>query len=174
MKRMSVVIAVMVSLAVIGFAGCASGPERDPDAFFTINFADWGLPTRNAVAFGGQWADFLIQFPDEIHDTNFRNFSRVTIRANAFNADGELLPAGDDMMMVTVILDMSGDIRGPEGGPGPNTPLKEFNVGGSMGTVHTRRGTPLRLTRAPEGILFQNSNAIVRYIEVTEITFHNR
>jgi len=173
MKRVGIVTAVVVSLAVVGFMGCAGGPERDPDAFFTVDFAGWGLQTRNAAPLGGQWADFLIRFPDEIHDIDFRAFSRVTIRANAFNADGEPLQ-GDDLMMVTVIYDMAGDIRGPEGGPGPNTPLKEFNVGGSMGTVHTRRGTPLRLNRAPEGVLFQNSNAIVRYIEVVEITFHNR
>jgi len=173
MKRMGIVAAVMVSFAVIGFTGCASGPERDPDAYFAIDFEGWGLARRNAVPLGAQWADFLIRFPDEIHDIDFRAFGRVTIRANAFNADGEPL-AGDDLMMVTLIYDMAGDIRGPEGGPGPNTPLKEFNVGGSMGQVHNRRGVPVRLTRAPEGILFQNSNAIVRYIEVVEVIFHNR
>jgi len=172
MKRMGVVAAIVVSLAVIGFTGCASGPERDPDAYFTIDLS--GFQTRNQVAFYRQWDDFFITFPDGFPGVDFNDFSRVTIRAVAFDAYGEPLPPGDSMIMVTLIYDMGGDQRGPAEGPGPNTPLKEFNVGGSMGTVHTRRGSRLTLNREPGGILFQNANAIVRYIEVQEITFHNR
>jgi len=173
MKRMGIVAAVVVSLAVMGFTGCASGPERDPDAFFTVDFAGLGLHTRNQVALGGQWADFLIAFP-EFPGVDFNDFSRVTIRALAFDAEGQSLPPADSMIMVTLIYDMGDDIRGPAEGPGPNTPLKEFNVGGGMGSVHTNRGVRLTLRRAPGGILFQNANAIVRYIEVQEVTFHNR
>jgi len=173
MKRMGIVAAVAVSLAVIGFTGCASGPERDPDAFFTIDFDGLGLATRNPVALGGQWADFLIALP-EFPGVDFNDFSRVTIRALAFDVDGQPLPPADSMIMVTIIYDMGGDIRGPAEGPGPNTPLKEFNVGGGMGSVHTNRGARLTLNRAPGGMLFQNANAMVRYIEVQEVTFHNR
>jgi hypothetical protein len=75
--------------------------------------------------------------------------------------------------MVSLIYDLKGDIRGPEMGPGKNTPLKEFNVGGVSGSVSSEKGVRITLTQQPGAILFQNSNAGVKFIEVTEITFHN-
>jgi len=174
MKRTGKVTAVVVALtlAAVGFMGCAGGPERDPDAFFTVDFEALGLPIRSGPL-AGNWADFLIPFP-EFEGVDFNDFGRVTIRAVAINEEGNVMPPADSMIMVTLIYDLGGDIRGPAEGPGPNTPLKQFNVGGPMGTVHGNRGVALNLNRAPGGILFQNANAAVQYIEVLEVTFHNR
>ncbi|MCL2600240.1 MAG: hypothetical protein FWD88_03565 [Treponema sp.] len=176
MKKFGVVLMALMAAAIIGFAGCASGPRQPPGPAaepFTIDFEGLGIQTRNEEAFTQRWDDFFIRFP-EFPGVNFTAFSRVTIRVNYFDIDGNQIEHADDLAMVTLIYNPAGDWRGPEDGPGPNTPLKQFNIGGDWGSVHTYRGSIVRLTQAPGGVLFQNSQLRVRYIEVTEITFHNR
>jgi hypothetical protein len=139
----------------------------------TVNLST--LPfTRNAEPLTARWGDVLIRFPAWPANVDWTRFNRVIIRAKYFNAEGNEIRQQDDHVMVTLIYNPEGDIRGPEMGPGPNTPLKAFNVGGGSSTVHTDRGAPIRLERAPGAILFQNANANVRFIEVTEITFFRR
>jgi len=77
--------------------------------------------------------------------------------------------------MVSVIYDVTGDIRGPDMGPGPNTPVKEFNVGGSSGRIHKNAGLKIKFNKAPQAVLFQNTEAgkNVAFIEMTGMIFHN-
>jgi len=175
MKKFGVVLGVLVVGMALGFAGCAGGPRHAPGEGpeFAVDLVAYEIQTRNEEALAGRWADFMILLP-EFPDVDFTQFSRVTIVANYFDADGEQLAHQDDMVMVTLIYDPSGDIRGPEMGPGPNTPLKQFNVGGGSGSVHRERGSILRLTRQPMAVLLQNASPAVRYIELVELTFHNR
>ena len=176
MKKIAFALVSLVVAAAIGFVGCAGGPRPaagPPPEPFSIDFEALGIPTRNEEAFTQRWDDFFIALP-EFPEIDFTRFSRVTMTANYFDIDGNMLEHADDLVMVTIVYDPAGDWRGPPDGPGPNTPLKQFNVGGPFGSIHTERGSILRLTRAPGGILFQNSQLHVRYIEVTEITFHNR
>jgi len=175
MKKFGLVLVTLMVVAAIGFVGCAGGPRHAPGEGpeFSFDLEGLGIQTRNEEALAGRWADLLIMLP-EIPDVDFTAFSRVTIVANYFNEAGEQIPHQDDMVMVTLVYDPAGDIRGPEMGPGPNTPLKQFNVGGGSGSVHRERGSILRLTRQPMAVLLQNANAMVRYIELVELTFHNR
>jgi|GEM_PF-1346285 len=152
----------------IAFQGTETGAGE-----FAIDFEDLNLPIRNEETLAVRWDDFMIRLPD-FPDVDFTAFSRVTIRATAFDADGEEFPPDNDLIMVTIMYDLEGDWRGPDLGPGPNTPLKQFNVGGPAGNVHTEEGVPISLTQAPGGILFQNLILDVSYIEVLEVTFHNR
>ena len=130
--------------------------------------------TRNAEPFTKRFDDFLIRFPAFPANINWSNFDRVIVRARYFNAAGNEIRQQDDRAMVVLIYDPAGDIRGPEMGPGPNTPLKQFNIGGGSGSVHRDGGSAIRLDKAPGAILFQNSHADVRFIEVDEITFFKR
>jgi len=174
MRKFAVVLSVLVVGAAAGFVGCGTGQPARPTAEpFTIDFAALGIQTRNEEAFTQRWDDFFIRLP-EFADVDFTAFSRVTIRVDYFDIDGNPIEHADDLAMVTLIYDPAGDWRGPDDGPGPNTPLKQFNIGGDWGSIHTYRGSIMRLTRAPGGILFQNSQLHVRYIEVVEVTFHNR
>jgi hypothetical protein len=116
----------------------------------------------------------LILLPASSLPTDFSQYTRITITASYFKADGEELPQADAMVMVTLVYDPDGDIRGPSMGPGPNTPLKEFNVGGFSGIVNTDRGSRLALRQAPGAVLFQNnSGSPVAFIELTSLVFHN-
>jgi len=177
MKKMGIVFVTLMVAATIGFVGCGGTPRAPavpPAEPLTVDLSLLA-EVRNPVAFTQRWDDFLIVFPEGMFDgVDFRAFQRVTITANYFDIDGNQLDHGDDLVMVTLIYDPLGDLRGPPDGPGPNTPLKQFNVGGPFGSIHTERGSIMRLTRTPGAVLFQNSQLHVRYIEVTEITFHNR
>jgi hypothetical protein len=174
MKKIGIVLAIIVGMALLG---CPTTPEPAPAptaaATVTSYSVDIGsLPLkRNAKAFTKNYDDLLIEFPKFPVDVT--QFKRITINAKYFDAAGKEIPQGDTNAMVTLVYDPKGDLRGPEGGPGKNTPLKEFNVGGASGAVSGEKGSRINLSQQPGAILFQNSNNNVKFIEVTEITFHN-
>ena len=176
MKKIGIVLlAFVVALALLG---CPSQPPPAAPApaaaaaltSYSVDINSLPLK-RNAKAFTKNYDDLLITFPTFPVDVT--QFKRVTINAKYFDASGKEIAQGDSNAMVVLIYDPKGDIRGPEMGPGKNTPLKEFNVGGASGAVSGEKGTRINLTQQPGAILFQNSNANVKFIEVTEITFHN-
>jgi len=191
MKKFGVILAALVILSFVGCAssggggssGGASGGGAAPYSIdlSTVQAANWvratkaiGTPTsgrRNVSPFGAQYDGVLIILPQL--PTDVTTYSRVTIKCKYFNSDGEEIPQGDSQAMVVMAYDINGDLEGPEMGAGRNTPLKEFNIGGFSGQVSTDRGTRIILSQNPGGILFQCSNASVKFIEVTEVTFHN-
>jgi hypothetical protein len=130
--------------------------------------------TKNANAFTKNYDDFLITFPAWPSNINWSNFNRIIVKVKYFGANGNEIRQADGQAMVVLIYDPAGDIRGPEMGAGPNTPLKEFNLGGGSSSLHRDAGGRLNINKAPGAILFQNSNVNVRFIEVQEITFFRR
>jgi len=126
---------------------------------------------KNTSPFLRKYDNLLFLFPEFPVDVT--KYKRVTINCKYYNSANEEVPQADTKAMVTLILDVKGDLRGPDMGPGKNTPLKEFNVGGFSGLVSTDKGTRITLSQPPGAILFQNSDDLVKYIEVTQITFHN-
>jgi hypothetical protein len=175
MKKIGIVLAIVVGLTFI--VGCASKPPAEPAPAAAAGPASYSvdinsLPIkRNAKAFTKNYDDLLIEFPKFPVDVT--QFKRITINAKYFDAAGKEISQGDSNAMVVLVYDPKGDIRGPEMGPGKNTPLKEFNVGGASGLVSGEKGVRINLSQQPGAILFQNSNVNVKFIEVTEITFHN-
>jgi len=182
---MKKICAILVVLVVLGLVGCASSSSGG-DAPYSVNLSrlravrlgpgdvvgePTGLSVRNRNAFTKNYDDLFILFPSDMPDVT--KYQRVTIRCKYFNEAGEEITQGDGNAMVTLIYDINSDKRGPEVGPGPNTPLKATNIGGFSGEVSTDRGVRITLSQKPAAILFQNSNAGVKFIEVTEITFHN-
>jgi len=129
---------------------------------------------RNTAPFTQNYDDLFIVLPEFPVDVT--QYQRITIRAKYFNDKGEEIAQGDGQAMVSVIEDIndSANIRGGGAeGSYKNVPLKEYNVGGYSGVSSKDRGSRIRYTRAPGGILFQNSNANVKFIEVSAIVFHN-
>jgi hypothetical protein len=130
-----------------------------------------GKGAKNATAIPARWDGVLFAFgalPDSI-----TSFKRVTINAKYYDASGKEIAQGDGKVMVVVAYDLKGDLKGPEMGAGRNTPLKEFNVGGASGLVSGEKGVRINLAQAPGGVLLQAADAAVKFIEVTQITFHN-
>jgi hypothetical protein len=181
MKKLGVILAV---IAVLGLVGCAStkgggGAAVEPYSVdlktlkvVALDGTPIGGTVRNPAPFTKQYDDLMILFAP-FPDLNWSAFTRITIKADCYDGDGNPIAPADGNMMVSLIYDIKGDIRGPDMSHGPNTPLKEFNVGGYSGTIHKERGARSRLTKAPQAVLFQSSNTTVKFIEVTEITFHS-
>jgi hypothetical protein len=186
MKKFGIIF--VVALVVFGLVGCGSSGGKkaagdSPDPFFvdlsTLTVTDLdgnpigeGGVVKNPVAFTKNYDDMMIlfNFPAGFDITAY---SRITVKVDVFNADGGVIPPADTNAMVSLIYDIKGDIRGPDMGPGKNTPLKEFNVGGGSSSISRARGFPVRLSQNPQAILFQNSNIGVKFIEVKEICFHD-
>ena len=129
---------------------------------------------RNTAAFTKNRDDFLVRFPAFPDNINFSQYTRLIVRIKYFDAGNNEISQDDGQAMATLIYDPSGDIRGPENGPGPNTPLKTFNIGGPSSSISRDTGMVLRINSAPAAILFQNTSINVKYIEISEITFIKR
>ena len=193
MKKLGIIISILAMLAV---AGCASSGGKSSSGggegdFYTVDLSTvkvhallpgdiLGEPTggtvKNLTPFTKNYDDLFIIFPQFPVDVT--KFSRVTIRAKYYDANGEEIPPGDGNAMVSIIEDVnvkdSKLIRGGAAeGVYPNIPFKQYNTMGFSGTAHTDKGARVRFSKAPGGVLFQNSNLGVKYIELTEFTFHN-
>jgi hypothetical protein len=178
MKKLSVIIAVM---ALLAFAGCASGGGKAVDPAdlppYAVDIST--LPVvKNEKPFTKNYDDFMVRLPDFPVDVT--KYQRMTIRAKVFNAAGEQIPFEySQNCMVSVIINPDvpdAQIRTE----GPNVPLKEFNVAPDFvpsrqaSDVSSDRGVRVRLTAPPKALLFQNAGDQVKFIEVTEIVFHNQ
>ncbi|MDR2597007.1 MAG: hypothetical protein LBC76_06780, partial [Treponema sp.] len=129
---------------------------------------------KNDKPFSKAWDDLLIELPADALPSDFSKYTRFTVTCKYYNAGGVEIEQGDSNVMVSMIYDLKGDIRGPANGPGANTPVKEFNVGGFSGLIHKDRGIRVTFSQAPQAILFQNnSGSAVAFIELTSIVFHN-
>jgi len=185
MKKLGVILAIF---AVLSFVGCASsggggGGGASGEGYSvdlgTVKVSTWTRASKkftdpeagvkNTIPFATIYdgALFVLDLPDEV-----TSYARITINAKYFNAEGTELNQADGNAMVVLVYDINGDLEGPEMGAGRNTPLKEFNLGGFSGQVSTERGSRVNLNQKPGGVLIQASNAGVKYIELTEITFH--
>jgi len=178
MKKLGVVLAI---LAIVALVGCGSGTTGGAtasgggggEAPFKVDLTK--LPkVKNEKAFSKAWDDLLIELPASALPSDFSKYTRFTVTAKYYNAAGVEIEQGDSNCMVSMIYDLKGDIRGPANGPGANTPVKEFNVGGFSGLIHKDRGIRITFSQAPQAILFQNnSGSAVAFIELTSIVFHN-
>jgi hypothetical protein len=131
-----------------------------------------GTILMNDEPFPKNYADLMVLIP-EMPGVDWTAFDRVIIKVKFFREKGksEVAQPKDGLGMVTILYDVNGDIRGGSGeGPGPNNPLKTYNLGGTSSRISTG-GSPLRMTKAPGGILIQNSTSDVKFIQLMEVTF---
>ncbi|MCL2196233.1 MAG: hypothetical protein FWB77_01315 [Treponema sp.] len=177
MKKLGMILAI---IAIIALAGCGSGGGGGGAAAagggaapFIVDLSTLAL-TKNASAFTKGWDDLLIDLPATSMPSDMSGYTRVTIDAKYFSADGTEIAPSDSMVMVTMIYDPSGDIRGPSMGPGANTPVKEFNVGGFSGMIHKDRGVRCTFSQVPRAVLLQNNaGSPVAFAQLTKLVFHN-
>jgi len=192
MKKIGIILAIVVALTfVVGCAssgGSSSGGGGAVEKPYSVDlstlsyktFSDKGNPNlgaavskgvKNSTPFPTKYDGVLFLFSDFPVDVT--KYKRITINCKYYNAKGDELEQSDTKAMVVLAYDVNGDLKGPEMGPGKNTPLKEFNVGGFSGLVSTDKGIRVNLNKSPGGILFQCSDDIVKFIEITQVTLHN-
>ena len=197
MKKLGVIISIFAILAIAGCAssggGSSSGGGGGAGGSYSVDLSTVkvvpldkqtgavgapipGATVKNLQPFAQNYDDLFIIFPEFPVDVT--KFQRVTIRAKYYDANGEEVPPGDGNAMLSIIEDVnvkdSKLIRGGAAeGVYPNIPFKQYNLMGFSGTVHTDKGARVRFSKAPGGVLFQNSNLGVKFIELTEFTFHD-
>jgi len=147
-----------------GSAAASSGADAEPYSVDLSKLAN----VRNSSPFTKIYDNLIILLP--VIPVDLKIYQRVTIRAKYFNEEGEEIAPGNDNAMVSLFYETGADIFSDGS---PNVIIKEYNVGGFSGTISTDRGVRMRLNENPGGILLQNSNTNVKYIELTEVTFHN-
>jgi hypothetical protein len=129
---------------------------------------------RNRAPLTKALGDVLIFLPEDALPINIFKYTRLTITAKYYDASGKEIPQGDSQVMVSLINFLNSDIRGPANGPGTNTPIKEFNVGGPSGTISKNNGVKINFRSPPQAVLFQNVNPSIAFIEMTNMVFHNK
>ena len=181
MKKISIILAIVIALTLV--AGCASSGDSGSSggAAKSGGAADLKpysvdlktLPfVRNARPFTRKWDDLIIPFPDFPVDVT--KYTRVTITCKYYDELGAEIEQSDTKAMVSFLYDAKSKDRGPDMGPGGNAPLKELNVGGYSGLVNKDKGVRVILKKAPEVIILQNCDDIVKFIELTSIVFHTK
>jgi len=196
MKKMGVVLAIFAIAALIGCGsgttgGAAKGGSGTPPfkvdlsklKTVDIESGSTAEPTPKTKTIPGvknqkpltkAWADVMILLPKEAMPTDMSKYTRLTATCKYYDAAGVEVPQGDSQVIVVLIYDVNGDLRGPSMGPGPNTPVKEFNVGGFSGMIHKDKGIRVTFKEPPQAIMFQNnSGSKVAFIELTSLVFHN-
>jgi hypothetical protein len=129
---------------------------------------------KNQTPFAKAWDDFFVLLPASALPSDFSKYARLTMTCKYFDAAGAEIEQQDSQCLVVVVYDMKGDLRGPQSDPGPNTPVKELNVGGYSATIHTDKGKRITFKQIPQGVMFQNnSGSKVAFIELTGMVFHN-
>ena len=193
MKKIGIVLAIVVALTLV--VGCASsggspagggGGGGGGDQSYSLDLSNLeykifsnsasslsggGKGVKNTTPLASRWDGVLFVFP--AFPVDVTQFKRVTINAKYYNEKGEEIAPGDGKAMVVIAYDINGDLKGPEMGSGPNTPLKEFNLGGFSGLVSTEKGVRLNLGKAPGGVLVQAADPAVKFLELTQFTLHN-
>jgi len=181
MRKLIAILITFASLTVIGCKTTKSVDVRQPYSvdLRTLLVVELGKgdapgePTggtvKNVTPLPGAMGDVFILFPEFPVDVT--QYTRLTIKAKYYDTDGKEITQGNSNVMVTLVYDIHEDKRGPRDRPGPNTPVKEFNVG--SGEISTDRGVGIKLDRAPGGALFQSVSDKVKFIEVTGIIFHD-
>ena len=129
---------------------------------------------KNEAPLTKAWSDVLIFLPESVLPSDLSKYTRLTITAKYYDAAGNEIRQQNKQCMVSVIYDLKSNIRGPAETPGPNTPVKVFDVGGSDGRIHRDDGIKITFKKTPQAVLFQNcENSKVAFIEMTSMVFHN-
>jgi hypothetical protein len=198
MKKLGVVLAI---LAVVALVGCGSGtaggaakgdgggaapfkvdlsklsmvvPEKPKKIEDVLKGQYKTVPgVKNTVAFTQNYDDLLILLTASDIPADFSKYTRCTITVKYYNPKGDEIKQADGFAMAVLVYDIKGDLRGPAMDAGPNTPLKQMNLGGYSGMASTDRGARVSLSKPPQAILLQNANAGVAFLELTSLVFHN-
>jgi hypothetical protein len=171
MKKITMILGFFLLVGVIG----AFAQES-----FTVNLSK--LPVKSdkitAARKGGDaYGFYKIVFPAGTFpaDLPWAKYNRIKVVYKYYKKDGTEIAQGNDQAMVVLLYDPDGKYEENDNGPGPNTPVKIFNVGGANGKekVSSPEGSFIKpLTKAPGAILLQRQGKTsVGTIELIELTF---
>jgi hypothetical protein len=167
------VIALITAFAVIGCASTGGGKKLDR---YTADLSKFEM-IKNTTPIPAVDRGFLIPFPE--FPVDITQFRRITVRAKAYDARGNDITAWSD----NGVLRMHWDLSLPDGdGPGQlknnaNVLFTEVNCGyEGLGQITHNEGVIAGMTPGgpvPAGLSIESNSANVKFLEITQITFHN-
>jgi len=174
MKKITMVLALFLLVGVI------SAFAQDS---FTVDLSK--LPVKSdkitpAKRGGSAYGFYKINFPAGTFPASlpWNKYNKIRVVYKYYGKDGAELPQSNNKAMVVLLYDPEGKYEEKDNGPGPNTPVKIFNVGGANGSqkVSSPDGAPITpLTQAPGAILLQRQGSeSVACIELIELTFFTK
>ena len=173
MKKIAIVLALFLLVGIISAFAQNS---------FTVDLSKLPAvrnegPLTPSPGGGAPYGFWKIDFPEGTFPANlpWAEYNRIRVVFKYFRSNGQEIRQGQSNCMVVIAYNPNGDLEGPPTSPGPNTPVKIFNVGGANGTIRvsSEAGAPITpLRQAPGAIVLQRQgNTAVATIELAELTF---
>jgi hypothetical protein len=137
---------------------------------------DKNLSAKVTKAFTRNYDVFGITFKDLPTNIDWTQFDRVVVKVQCKRASGRAINDDYGNGMISIFYEGNPDNWDDPTKPvfyeGANVPIKADNIGAKgPAPISTDRGTPIKMTRAPGGIMVQNASELVGSIEILEITF---
>jgi hypothetical protein len=179
MKKLGVIFVIITLVAAFALIGCGTGGGGGKVERFAADLSKFER-VKNTVAFTKIYDGFTVPFPE--FDTDITQFRRITVRLRATNAAGDDITAWSNNGQVRLVWEL------PEGNPAggygsqytgdkarSNQIFYEQNVGfEGLGNLSSNEGILMGLGgKKPAGLYVDNSSDNVKFIEITEIIFHN-
>jgi hypothetical protein len=167
----------MKKLAVLFVLFCiVGGVNLFAQDTYTVDLS--GLTVKNPTAFPRQYDYHIVSFDNLPADVNWSRFNRVIVRVKFYGANGDEIRQAHGLGITSMYYERNPDNpHSPEifDGANRNVPLKTDNIGlTGPGAASQDNGIRISLNRAPGGIVLQNGNARVAFIELVELTFFRR
>ena len=123
-------IAILIVLCLIVVGAVAAQDS------FTVDLSKLG-EVRNPEPINSPYGAYTILFPEDTFPANlpWSQYNRIRVVYKYFRGNGNEIRQGNENAFVVLVYDPNGDVAGPPQGPGPNTPVKIFNVGGANGKI---------------------------------------
>jgi hypothetical protein len=182
MKKLGVIFAIIALVTAFAVIGCASSGGGGGDGRYVADLKTFSI-LKNTVAFTKIYDGFAVPFPE--FPVDITQFKRITVRARSTNAAGDDITAWSDNAQVRLVYDLTPRAGAPaQGGyetvhsekPRSNVLFYEYNVGfEGLGNLSNNEGILMGIEpgKTPAGIYVDCSSANVKFIEITEIIFHN-
>ena len=177
MKKIAIVLALFLIVGAVGLFA----QDR-----YTIDFSKlqgWGHDDKTATEgnnnraapFKRQYDGWGVMFTNLPANINWSQFNRVVVKVKAFNRSGRELRDAYGQIVCSIFYEgtpSNWDTPPSVWSAGPNVPLKADNIGAAGPTNASKdAGVAIALTKAPGGIIVQNTSDMVHTIEIVEVTF---
>jgi hypothetical protein len=173
MKKLGIVfaIAAVVAMVAIGVAGCASsggGGKGGKLDRYVCDLTTFSV-IKNKTAFTKIYDSYDVPFPE--FPVDITQFRKITVRAKAYDAAGNDITAWSNNAIIRMVMSFEGEVKQMN----PNVLFQELNCGfEGLGPITTNEGVPLgRPSSTPAGFHIENNSNEVKFIELTEVIFHN-
>jgi hypothetical protein len=171
MKRLGIFFAIIALVTAFSVIACTStGGGGSKLERYKADLSTFEI-IKNQTPLTKQWDGFKIPFPEFPEDIT--QFRRITVRARAYNDLGHDITGWSANGVLRLVWDLNlpeGDLK-----KSPNVIFNEVNCGfEGLGQVTTNEGVLMgRLSKLPAGFFIECNSEDVKYLEITEVIFHN-